>query len=192
VPSQTLSTNQTLAARIESGDRRAEAELVLAFSRSVRAVLRRRAASPELVDDLQQDTFRILLERLRKGALSDESKLSHYVHRTAVNVWIDYARKESRRQTLTNQDYAFEVADDAPLPLEVLLRREEVGVVRELIRELGLARDRDILLRSYLLQQDKQVVCAEMGLKPEQFDRVIHRARNRFRALIEDKIGREI
>ena len=45
-------------------------------------------------------------------------------------------------------------------------------------------RDRDVLDRFYLRDQDKARICKELGLTPANFDRVISRARIRLRELL--------
>ena len=40
-----------------------------------------------------------------------------------------------------------------------------------------------MLRRFYLGQEDKDALCAELGVDRLQFNRILHRARERFRAL---------
>ena len=49
------------------------------------------------------------------------------------------------------------------------------------------ARDRDILVRFYLNDEAKEEICRELRLSEEHFNRVIFRARNRFRELLEQR-----
>jgi RNA polymerase sigma-70 factor, ECF subfamily len=44
-------------------------------------------------------------------------------------------------------------------------------------------RDRRLLRGYYVLDQDKEALCQELELSQEHFDRVLHRARARFREL---------
>jgi RNA polymerase sigma-70 factor (ECF subfamily) len=57
--------------------------------------------------------------------------------------------------------------------------------VKELIRNMGSARDRAILVRFYLDEQDRESICRELHITPDQFAKVLHRARTRLRALLE-------
>jgi DNA-directed RNA polymerase specialized sigma24 family protein len=54
-----------------------------------------------------------------------------------------------------------------------------------MLDDLPTARDRDVLIRFYLNDESKEDICAALGLSDEHFNRVIFRARNRFRALLE-------
>jgi RNA polymerase sigma-70 factor (ECF subfamily) len=62
--------------------------------------------------------------------------------------------------------------------------------VRQVIRELGTERDRDILLRFYIAEEDKERISADFGLTSLQFNRVLHRARERYRELYLQRTGR--
>jgi hypothetical protein len=56
---------------------------------------------------------------------------------------------------------------------------------QSMLKEMPTARDRDLLVRFYLNDESKEAICASLGLSDEHFNRVIFRARNRFRALLE-------
>ena len=50
---------------------------------------------------------------------------------------------------------------------------------------MPVARDRDLLWRYYVLEHDKVSLCHAYTLSFEHFDRVVHRARIRFKELVE-------
>jgi RNA polymerase sigma-70 factor (ECF subfamily) len=51
--------------------------------------------------------------------------------------------------------------------------------------ELPSARDRQLLYRFYLGEEDKERICVDLKLTSLQFNRVLHRARERFRELYQ-------
>ncbi len=55
----------SLVTRIAQGEKQAEEQLVARYSRGLLSFLRRKTNADDLADDLHQDTFRIVLERLR-------------------------------------------------------------------------------------------------------------------------------
>lgn len=61
--------------------------------------------------------------------------------------------------------------------------------MRQVIQDLGTSRDRDILLRFYIAEEDKDRISADFGLSSLQFNRVLHRARERYRALYLERAG---
>ena len=56
-----------------------------------------------------------------------------------------------------------------------------------LLNDLKNARDREILFRSFVLDHDKIEICEALELSKENFDRVIYRAKRRFRQILEDQ-----
>src|SRR6186997_1959353 len=65
-----------LVRRIAAGDAAAEASLVQRYSRGLLYLLRRLGAPPELAEHLHQETFRIVLDRLRRRGLEDPAGLA--------------------------------------------------------------------------------------------------------------------
>ena len=59
--------------------------------------------------------------------------------------------------------------------------RDAVGV---LLAELGTPRDREILTRLYLRDEDKDDICDALGVDSTHFNRVLFRAKQRFRELL--------
>ena len=57
--------------------------------------------------------------------------------------------------------------------------------VRQLLKEMRLPRDREVLVRVYLYDQDKDQVCRELGIDEQHYKRVLHRARARFAELLQ-------
>ena len=171
-----------LAERIRRGDRLAESELVAALGRGVRIMLERRIADQELARDVFQDTFMVVLARLRTEALDTPERLPAFVHQTATNLAVGAFRREARRRTTADSDSVEQVADPAN-PYLALSAAQQRAAVHRLIGEMSVPRDRQVLLRYYLDEADKATLCAELELAPEHFDRVLYRARSRLREL---------
>jgi RNA polymerase sigma-70 factor, ECF subfamily len=172
----------TLAPRIRAGDRSAEDELVRAFSRGVRVILRHVARDPALVDDLHQETFRLGLERIRAGALRDEAQAGAFLAGLARNLAIEHFRKA--RRTVPEDEAGLErTPSPAASATEQLEREEDARRVARVLEALPTERDRAVLRRFYLGQEDKDALCEELGVDRLQFNRILHRARERFRAL---------
>ena len=54
---------------------------------------------------------------------------------------------------------------------------------------MGVVRDREILRRYYLSDDDKQRICQDLQLTSAHFDRVLFRAKQRMRELIDQQPG---
>jgi len=173
-----------LAHRIAAGDAAAETELVERYSRGLLFMLRRATGNPALADDLHQDTFRIVLERLRSKGLAQPERLAGFLRRTARNLHIAHVRKKTRRKT-DGFDEAQPPTDPAPGQLRQALLAEEARLVHEILRELDTERDREVLHRFYILEEAKERICADLELSSLHFNRVLFRARQRFRTQLE-------
>jgi RNA polymerase sigma-70 factor (ECF subfamily) len=174
-----------LVRRIAVGDAAAEGELVERYSRGLRYLLRRLGAPPELADDFHQETFRIVLERLRKKELDEPEGLAGFLRGTARNLMIAERRKTARRRTESDDEEIAQAVNPAPSQLSTVLLDEEAETVRRLIRELPTDRDRQLLLRYYVSEEEKESLCADLGLDSLHFNRVLFRARQRFKEILE-------
>ncbi len=176
-----------LVRRIAGGDPAAEAQLAARYSRGILYLLRRLGVRPEVAEDLHQETFRIVLERLRHRGLAEPAGLAGFLRGTARNLALAERRKALRRRTdeLDPVDLEAAAEDPAPSQLNSVLHDEQVAQVRRLIGELQTDRDRQVLLRFYVAEEDKVRICADLGLDSLHFNRVLFRARQRFKQLVE-------
>ncbi|HSS76704.1 MAG TPA: sigma factor, partial [Thermoanaerobaculia bacterium] len=137
---------EALAARIQAGDRRAEERVVEIYGRGVALLLDRHTNGRPEAEDLFQDTFRLVLEKLRRGELREPAKLPGFLAQIARSLAIEHYRKATRRKTEADSEAVdLAVAPNAG-PLSGLLESENASLVRRVIRELGNERDREILL----------------------------------------------
>ena len=174
-----------LVRRIMAGDPQAESRLAQCYSRSLSYLLRRLTGDPTLAEDLHQETFRVVLEKLRKGEVREPEKLAGFIRGTAKNLWISDYRKARRRGEATELGEAPEPLDPAPSALARVLLEEDRRHVRRILEELKLERDREILLRFHLAEQSKEEICEALGLTSRQFNVTLFRARQRFKQLLE-------
>jgi len=176
-----------LAARVRAGDASAESDLMRRFMRPVLAVAQHRMGHAENAWDVVQETLIVVLERLRRGEIEDPTRLAGFVRQTAVNVALGLLRKQRRQRTDTAGDDLFVIADECANPFAKLERAEIVALVHDLVEEMPVERDRMLLWRHYVLDEDKAALCGEFALSDEHFDRVLHRARSRLRAIAESR-----
>jgi RNA polymerase sigma-70 factor (ECF subfamily) len=181
-----------LVHRIRGGDRAAEGELVQRYSRGLLLMLRRLTGDPVLAEDIHQDTFRIVLVRLRETDLDEPAKIAGFLRRTARNLFIGEYRKQGRRQTDGDPEALEAAVAPTPSQLTNVLQEEESRLVRRVIGELKTERDRQVLLRFYLAEDDKDQICADLGLDSLHFNRVLFRARQRFKKLLEGAAGEHL
>jgi RNA polymerase sigma-70 factor (ECF subfamily) len=152
----------------------------------VLAILQGAVRDRGLAEDLCGEAIRIALERLQRQPLDEPLKLDAYVAQTARNLAIAEKRKAARRRTLTGEQESLDahVDDEADVAADAH-RESRARAVRTILEELPTPRDRTILVRYYLEDDDKEAICNDLGLTPAHFNRVVFRARERFRELLE-------
>jgi RNA polymerase sigma-70 factor (ECF subfamily) len=179
-----------LVRRIVSGDPAAEAELVRRFSRALSFLLRRLTRDEAAAEDLYQETFRLVIEKLRRGELREAERLPGFVSSMARNLFLGSVRLSGRRQKWHGDPEATETAPDpAPGQLSKLLVQERAATVRRVLAELGNDRDREILSRYYIADENKEDICRDLELTDLHFNRVLFRARQRYKELFERRHG---
>ena len=173
-----------LCARIRQGSREAEADMVRRYGAGLLYLLKRRTRDAELALDLRQDTFRVAIEKLRGSTLDDPARLAAYLRGVALNLWIAHQRKDTRRATTADSDAVELAADDRAGPFDNVSREQVREAVGTLLAELGTPRDRELLTRLYVHDEDKAAICAALGVDSLHFNRVLFRAKERFRQLL--------
>jgi len=170
--------------RIGLGDIRAEEELVRRYQRGLIYLLQRRTRDPQLALDLAQETFRIAIEKLRQSPIEQVDRVGAYLRGTALNLVIGEVRKHARRRTSADSDAVDAAADDAAGPFDHVSGEQVKRLVRKLLDELPVPRDREILVKTYLEDQDKSAICEALGVDSAHYNRVLFRAKERFRELL--------
>ena len=174
-----------LVVRIGRGDVAAEARLVELHQRGLRYMLLRLSGDPSTADDLFQETFRIVLEKLRRGELREPGKLAGFVRGIARNLWLAGNRKRRRRGEGEGLETTNPLPDPSPSSEQRLVQQQDRQRVRDLLGELKSARDREVLFRFYIAEEPRSAICTDLGLEEKQLAVVLFRARQRFRQLVE-------
>lgn len=173
-----------LVNKIQIGDQRAEAEFVKVYSDSLMSILLNKAQDPDIARDCYQKTLLITLRKIRAGDIRKPESIFAFLSSTAVNVVITHRRYENRYTNLG--DRVFQLtggADDAATREK---DSETINLLlKNLLNQLPIPRDREILQRFYLHEEDKKSICRDFDLKSEHFDRVLYRAKQRVRLLLE-------
>ncbi len=190
-PAEEAEAAASLAARVGRGDAAAEAELVRRYERATLAILQHQTGDRELARDLCQETFMIVLRRLREAPLADPGRLAGFIAQTARNLSIGEKRKHVRRRTDTTSAGVEQVADETASGEEKEGADSAASAVRKLLMELRSERDRTAIVRFYLEEEDKDRICSDLGLTDLQFNQILFRARERMRTLFGQRgIGR--
>lgn len=147
------------------------------------AVLCRRAGDEQLARDVLQDAIVTTLAKVSDGVPMSSEVLAGYVFRTAMNHLRNHRRRE--QPWVADEGAIDAAADESASPADASQRDATRGLVRRVLASLDSPRDREVLVRFYLHEQEKQQICDALGLSALHFDKVIHRARERMKRGLE-------
>jgi len=151
----------------------------------LRTLLERKCGNAATADELLSDAIETSLRKLRAGEIARPEQLVGYVYRVALNHWRNWKRTEQVRRagSVEAEDLA---SDEAPATASIE-RAHWAKVMREVLEDLPTPRDRELIVAFYLDEEERDSLCRRLGLTPEHFNRVIYRARERFRELLEKR-----
>lgn len=184
-------TPAELVERIRAGDRCLEDELVRRYSRGVMFVIGQSVSDPSAAEDLYQDSFRLILEKVRAGEVREPARLSGFISGIARNLVIEHFRKTSRREARQPAEEARPIASAEPSALDRLLREEKASLARQVLAALPSERDRQALYRFYIADQEREDICTALGITNALLSQILCRARARYRDLFERRSARQ-
>jgi RNA polymerase sigma-70 factor (ECF subfamily) len=167
-----------------SGDAGAH-EMLLRDMSGLKAQLTRITRDAELAADLLQDAIVTALQKLEAGEIEHRGQLDGYVYRVALNHLRNHRRKD--KSPFSGPDPLSDLVDaeGEAKPSRAIAGSQFTRVVTQLLKEMSSPRDREVLIRFYLQEEDRSALCRSLALTDLQFNRVIFRARGRFRELLE-------
>jgi RNA polymerase sigma-70 factor (ECF subfamily) len=152
----------------------------------LRALILRRVRDPDVAADILQDAAVTTLEKLRRGEIAHPENVGGYLYRVALNHLRNHRRKD--RTAVSSSDSLEDLRGPEEDPdWDRVGRPQWAEAARRMLAEMPAARDREVLIRFYLNDEDKEQICRALRLSADHFNRVIFRARNRFRELLEEK-----
>jgi RNA polymerase sigma-70 factor (ECF subfamily) len=166
-------------------ERRADAEnyLISYFSRPIKLKLRARLRSPELIEDVSQETFLRVLTHFRSGkTLKDPGSLPGFVHGVCNIVALEFLRKHTRQDQIPES--VQEPADSRLSPESRMVTEERKELVRRVLSELS-EKDRQLLKRVFLEEEDKNSVCDQLHVDRGYLRVLLFRARRRFKVVLD-------
>jgi len=159
--------------------------LILKHYTGLRLLILRRTGDPDVAADLLSEAICITWEKWQANRIESPDRIAGYVFQVAVNLLRNYRRTISNRpQSRVDASQLDEIPDEE-MSRNRLIEQEIAAKVRKIIQSMSMPRDREILTRFYLQEEDKESICRDLELDALQFDKVLHRARQRLRKLIE-------
>lgn len=165
--------------RIKHGDKTAEQELINHFWRPLYFIILRQSRNPTLAQDIVQDTMLIVLEKARHDLIETPEAIASFIRKVGESVLITHYRKETRRKTDTANDLDVIWPDTHSDVTNKINQQQLVLLVKQVMDELPIERDRKLLQSYFLEGKEKKQICIDLDLSAEHFDRVLHRSKQR-------------
>src|SRR5690348_12460806 len=119
----------------------------------LRALILRRVRDPEVAADILQDAAVTTLEKLRTGEIAHPENLGGYIYRVALNHLRNHRRKD--RSALSSADALDELPASENDDWERVGGRQWAAAARRMLEEMPVPRDREVLVRFYLDDEDR-------------------------------------
>ena len=153
----------------------------------LRLLIARRARDHQVAADMLNDALCLVWEKWCAGQIQRPEQIAGYVFRVAINLLHNHRRsvadRPDRRADIVHIDQFYVTADATDQQIEEGIAAR----VKHFISGMPSSRDRTILVRFYLNEEEKDSICADMGVSPLQFDKILYRARQRLRQLLESE-----
>jgi RNA polymerase sigma-70 factor (ECF subfamily) len=140
-----------------------------------------RLLSRHVAEDVQQQTLLRVLRNLRRGLIEHPERLGAYVNTVSNHVMQEMFRRESRLGQFPAD--AGEISSGQASVETGLLEDERTNLVKRALGELA-DKDRELLQRIFLDDDDKDLVCQEFNVTREYLRVLLHRARSRLRTAL--------
>lgn len=131
-------------------------------------------------EDCAQEAFLEAAARVKAGALDNPACFLGYLRTIAYRIYVSWLQQRGRDvDEGEGEGLSRWVADRRPGPEDGLMEEEKRRIALEVLKGMN-PRERELLVRFYLLGQAATTVCREMGLTADQFRLMKWRAKARF------------
>lgn len=177
--------NRDYVRRLRDGDWETERHFTRYFGHLLTIKVRSRVRSPQLREEVRQETMLRVLIIVRCDRVEHPERLGGLVNSICDHVLQEVYRKESRASAMS--EIVGEPVDGLVGPeLTLLLRRRETQVRR--ILDQMPSKDRELLEQIFLEERDRDEVCRTLHVNREYLRVMLHRAKARFRQTFRDGV----
>lgn len=152
---------------------------------ALRRIIFRQTGNLQDASDLLNDAICVTYQKWREGKLARPDQVGGYVYQVAMNLLRNRRRAVIDRADRRAGPEVLELLPSNQLSQDEMFENRMAALVREMIAGMDSHRDRVVLVRFYLDEEDRDAICHELGLTPVQFIKILHRARSRLRQLLE-------
>jgi RNA polymerase sigma-70 factor (ECF subfamily) len=155
--------------------------------KGLQRLIQRQTGDIHVAADLLNEAACVAWDKWRKGKIARPAEIGGYIYQVAV-----YLLRNRRRTVVERPDRRAdsEMLDSMATPeqsADEMFDTQTAARVRQIIAGMDSHRDRMVIVRFYLNEEDKEDICRDLGLTTSQFIKILHRARSRLRRLLESQ-----
>ena len=177
--------NRDYLRRLANGDDAVEHHFSSYFGCLLLLKLRGRIRSPQLAEDIRQETLLRVLQIVRNAGVQHPERFGAFVSAVCNNVMMELLRGEIQHESFGPK---FEPADetvDLEFSLVTKQRRREVDAILEELSE----KDRELLRMFFLEECDRSEICKRFNVGENYLRVLLHRAKLRFRSIHSERFS---
>ena len=168
----------TIIGLIKTGDSRGEEMLYAVFTGGLRYLAMRKVGH-EQADECVHDTFIIMVKRIKEDALREPAALLKYARTILERMIIDIHQERIKWRSDIDFDYlATTHSDDAPTPDQAYESSSRIGIMKRALEHLR-PKEREILVRFYIEEQDPETIRSMMNLTENQYRLLKNRSKSK-------------
>lgn len=168
----------TYVQRLREGDASVQQHFFGYFGRMLQIKLRARYLTPDVIDDIRQETFARLLVTLGKDdGIQSPERLGAFVNAVCNNVLLEHYRAKGRS---VDMEELPEPRDNRIDMDRSLVSEDASRQAREILQQMS-PRDRRLLHALFLEEKNKDEICEELGIDRDYLRVLLHRAKAQFR-----------
>jgi RNA polymerase sigma-70 factor (ECF subfamily) len=173
--------------RLAAGDPAAESHFGAYFEKFIFLKLRSRRVSPEMIEDVRQETLMRVLKALRQGSgVTHPERFGSFVNSVSNNVLMEMNHKQAKHP-LMDEDTPEPMDDRVDLDATVITaerKRMVAGVLDEMP-----TKDREILRLVFFEDADRADICKRLKVDADYLRVLLHRAKAKFETAYMRKHG---
>jgi RNA polymerase sigma-70 factor, ECF subfamily len=153
--------------------------------KGLQRLIQRQTRDPQVAAELLNEAACVAWEKWRKGKIARPAEIGGYIYQVAVYLLCNRRRIVVERADRRADAQVLETMPSGERSADEQFDTQMAARVRQIIASMDSHRDRLVLVRFYLNEEDKEDICRDLGLTATQFIKILHRARSRLRRLLE-------
>ena len=163
---------------LAAGDPATEAHFSAYFAKFLTLKLRARHLSPQMAEDVRQETLFRVLKALRQGSgVSQPERFGAFVNAVCNNTLLEFLHQQGKHPSAPENTP--EPADDRIDLDGSLITEQSKRIVAEVLDGLT-SKDREILRLVFFEEAERQEVCKKLGVEADYLRVLLYRAKARF------------